>query len=431
MPEIVEGISPNHPLILEALLNARWAIKPDTFELILGIVQGQGDEKQAALIRGGRLSNDVRNVELLGQGIAVIPMVGPIIPRASMFSEVSGLVSAQGLQKDFAAAMDDPQVKSIVFDVDSPGGAVTGIAELSQMIFEARGKKPITSYVRGLGASAAYWVLSAADKVVLSETAEVGSIGIVMGYTDRSKRDKEEGVQRIEIVSSLSPKKRLDPMTPEGRMAYQEVVDELANIMVANIARNRKVGVDHVTSGFGEGFVLVGQKAVDRKMADSVSTFDAVVARDMERNNKKGVLFMADKDKTYTQAETDALIAEAKAEGRKEGKAEGIAAGAKAERERIQAIEAVSAPGHEDLIAKMKFEDGATAESVALAVVQAQAKVRQAKGDAEKSDATKLATQGAGAGAQTPVKKDEKTTGLSAAIAAGANARRTLEPTTK
>lgn len=415
-----QNVPVNHPLVLEALLNTRWAVKPETFELIVGIVQGQGDEKQAAAIRGSRLSNETRNVELLGQGIAILPIVGPIVPRASLFSEVSGLASAQGLQKDFAAAIDDLSVKSIVFDVDSPGGAVTGIAELSQMIFEARGKKPITAYVRGLGASAAYWVLSAADRIVVAPTAELGSIGVVMGY---SRREPDKSIQSIEIVSSLSPKKRLDPLTPEGKQAYQEVVDELAIVMVSNIARNRGVSAEQVTSQFGEGFVLVGQKAVDRKMADSVSTFDAVVTHEMARNNKKGVLFMADKDKTYTQAETDALIAEA----RKEGETIGRAAGAKAERERIQSIEAVQAPGHEALVADMKFKEGTTAADVALAVVQAQAKVRQAAAAATTTDATRLAEQATGAGNATPAKgADEKNAGLAAAIAGGANARRTL-----
>lgn len=413
-----EVITADHPLVLEAILRSKWAIKPEAFELILAVVQGQGDEKLAAQLRAGRLSNTTRDVEMLA-GTAVIPIVGPIVPRADFFTEVSGLVSAQGLQKDFAAAIDDASVKSILFDVDSPGGAVTGIAELSQMIFEARGKKKIYAYVRGMGASAAYWALSAADQIFVSETAEVGSIGIVAAFRDTSKRDAQEGVQRIEIVSSVSPKKRLSPTTDEGRAAFQGLVDELAEVMVKNIARNRGVSPEGVVSGFGEGFMFVGQKAVDRNMADKVSTFEAVLAQ--LNTQPKGVFSMsgtaaAESPKTYTAEELEAA------------KTASFAEGAKAERKRIQDIEAVKAPGHETLVADLKFKDGMTAEKVALAVLEAQETKRSAKVNAEESDAKALAEKAKGAGTPAssggPATEAEQVAGLSAAIAKGGNARR-------
>lgn len=427
----MEAISLKHPLVAQLVLDSKWAIKSETFEIILNAMNGQGDEKQAAELRATKLSNRPRYVELLADGIAVIPVEGPIIPRADFFSEVCGIASSDGLAKDFLAAMEDPKVKSIVFDIDSPGGAVTGIAELSALIYANRGKKHVTAYGRGLVASAAFWAFSAADKLLIASTAEVGSVGVVMAYRNDEKKMEKEGVTLVEIVSSVSPKKRLKPTTAEGKAAFQAVVDSLADVMVADIARNRGVSAEDVEKNFGEGFIFVGKEAVDRKMADGLTTFEAVISAEMERNKPKGAFFMDTNPatatapvKTYSAAETDALIKTAKEEGHKAG----FTAGAEAERARIASIEAIKAPGYEALIAANKMKPEMTADKVAGLIVAAQAEKAEKAAAAHGKDATALAkeTAEAGSGAATPTgsgEEAEKTAAL-AFMVKGANGNR-------
>lgn len=113
-------------------------------------------------------------------------------------------------------------------------GCVTG---------DARGTKPVIAYASGDAASGAYWIASATDEIVVSETSALGSIGVVGIY--RGKTTKEF-TETVEIVSSQSPHKRLDPMSDDGRAKLQTRIDAMADVFVSTIARNRSVTPDHV-----------------------------------------------------------------------------------------------------------------------------------------------------------------------------------------
>lgn len=126
------------------------------------------------------------------------------------------------------------------------------------MIYQARGRKPIVAYIGGAGCSAAFWVATAADEVVIDATARLGSIGTVMTFRTRKKSDTDQ-TEVLEIVSSQSPNKRLDPASEEGRKAYQSELDNLADIFIDRVARNMGVSRETVLNDFGKGGVLIGQ----------------------------------------------------------------------------------------------------------------------------------------------------------------------------
>src|SRR3990172_13252741 len=112
-----------------------------------------------------------------GNAVAVIPIVGTLIPRGNMLLESSGAVSVQRVTAAFRAALNDPEVGSILLDIDSPGGQVGGIEELSNEIYQARGQKPITAVANTLAASAAYWLARAAGELVGAPSGGGGGIG--------------------------------------------------------------------------------------------------------------------------------------------------------------------------------------------------------------------------------------------------------------
>jgi ClpP class serine protease len=161
-------------------------------------------------------------------------------------------------------------VHAILLHVDSPGGEVSGIAEFADRLFAARSQKPITAYVSDLGASAGYWLASAADQVVVAETAALGSIGVVMAVRDPQAQKAKE----IEFVSSQSPNKRPNPGTESGKAQYQSLVDALGDVFVGAVARNRGVDPEIVLSDFGGGGLFIGQQAVDAGLADTVGSFE-------------------------------------------------------------------------------------------------------------------------------------------------------------
>lgn len=227
----------------------------------------------AVAARAGKPLDGAERVSVR-DGVALLPVVGPIVRRGGLFADVSGASSISRLATDFHTALADPSVRAILLVVDSPGGEANGVNEFAQMVYAARGQKPITAYIEGMGASAAYWIASAADDVVVDAIAVVGSIGAV-----RTMPSPQGGAARtIEIVSSQSPNKRPDVATERGRQQIQDQVDALADVFVAAVARNRNVSTDTVLADFGQGGLFIGQAAIDVGLADALGSFEQTLA---------------------------------------------------------------------------------------------------------------------------------------------------------
>lgn len=219
-------------------------------------------------------------------GTAILYIEGPLFKKANLMVEFCGATSYEMVRKDFQAAIDDDSVHSIVLMIDSPGGQANGCDELAAAIFAARGTKPITSYVSGMAASGGYWIAAAADEIVVSDGALLGSIGVVLGVEDRSPGDERRGVKNYQFVSSQSPGKRPDPGTEAGASQIQTMVDDLADVFISAIATYRGITVEDVIAKFGAGGLKVGAKAVAAGMADKVGSFEGVIASLNDRGSK-------------------------------------------------------------------------------------------------------------------------------------------------
>jgi ClpP class serine protease len=260
---------------LDAMLSiaSREDIDPDSLAHIM-----HGPKSLA--LRDGRRRDDSERTQMLG-GVARIVIDGPIYRYADYFTKYSGGVTTESLARDFQTALDDPAVAAIALIIDSPGGEATGINELADTIYAARGKKPIGAYIEGYGASAAYWIASAADIVTVDESALVGSIGTVMGVLDPGKRIK----MTIDFVSTQSPKKRVDPTTEDGRMYLQSLVDDMTEVFIAKVMRNRSMTRAEVLAI--EGGMRIGQHAVSAGLADSLGAEDRLIRDLAEQATRK------------------------------------------------------------------------------------------------------------------------------------------------
>ncbi len=286
-----------------------WAITEAGLRQILEIAERTNPTPEAVAAQIGHPLENTRRVDVR-DGVAVIPIVGPVFRYANLFTEVSGATSIDVLARDFNEAVANPSVRAVLLNVNSPGGEADGVNELSRMIYEARGCKPVVAYVGGLAASSAYWIASAADEIVAEESALFGSIGVVATFRDTRGRDAKAGVATYEIVSSQSPYKRPDSATEEGREQIQVIVDSQAEIFINAVARNRRVNPETIQANFGRGNLVPASQAITAGMADRLGTYETTLAAFAARFQRtKGVIVMEQPTTTAT-APPDTHLAE-------------------------------------------------------------------------------------------------------------------------
>src|SRR5262249_48344987 len=129
----------------------------------------------------------------VANGTAILPVFGTLVQRATGLDAPSGLTSYVQLAAEFEQALSDPEVRQILFQIDSPGGEASGLFDLTDQIMQARGRKPVVAFADGMAASAAYAIASAAGKFYVSQSAIVGSIGVVLEHIDMSQANPADG----------------------------------------------------------------------------------------------------------------------------------------------------------------------------------------------------------------------------------------------
>lgn len=309
------------PFLRAAILAHPWAIMPDRLEAMVEVVSRRFDgirldRAEIDSIKGERVYNGTlnyfssdgspsaydataQNSNSGGPGlIAVINVMGVIAQHASQVDDVSGAggTSTERVANSFRAAISDPSVKAIILNVDSPGGNVNGVQALADEIFKARGTKPVIAQANSLIASAAYWIASQADEIVMTPGANVGSIGVYGLHKDVSAAAAAEGV-KFTFVSAGKYKVEgnpYEPLTDEAKAAMQDPVDAYYSDFVGAVARGRGVAANDVINGFGEGRVVKDKQAVKMGMADRIGTLDETIKRVAGGKTKPGMKALSD-----------------------------------------------------------------------------------------------------------------------------------------
>jgi signal peptide peptidase SppA len=215
--------------------------------------------------------------------VAVLPLVGPISHRPGFFQEFFGGVSTIQWGRAFDDLMAAKDVSTIILDIDSPGGVVSGTVELANKIYSARSKKRIIAVANTWMASAAYFIGSQAHELAITPSGEVGSIGVRAMHVDVSEALRKAG-QRISVITSAKRKAETDPyapLSPEARKELQAGVNYYHGQFVDAVARGRGVSRATVNRDFGEGAMLRPPTAIAVGAADSVATLEDVIDREM------------------------------------------------------------------------------------------------------------------------------------------------------
>lgn len=267
--------------LLRAAESIAWAIQPEKLEAILELLELRAEGKSFSPAEvEARVGSQERPPERSGSGVAVLPVFGVIAHRMGSFEEISGGTSTEQLISRLDQMLGDERIGTLVLDVNSPGGTVHGVPEAAARIFEARGRKRIIAVANATMASAAYWLASAADEVVVTPSGEVGSIGVFAIHTEVSKQQEEIGIKRTIVRAGRfkADTNRYEPLSQEAREHLQLSVDDYYRLFVEAVAAHRGVSPDAVRGGFGEGRVLTAERAVAAGLADRVATLDQVLA---------------------------------------------------------------------------------------------------------------------------------------------------------
>lgn len=239
--------------------------------------------------RAGATSRPAAATRTAGGSIAVLSVQGLIMQRSSALSEIFGGTSTQLFSAQLREAADDDNCSAILVIFDSAGGACYGTGEAACELLRARISKPVIGFVDSQCASAAYWMASCCSELICTPGGETGSVGVWECHVDESEALKAAGLKPT-IISAGRFKTEgtsFSPLSQEAKGFKQSRVDDYFRAFTGTVARGRRVSVDTVRSGFGEGRMLGAQAALKAGMVDSIGTVSDVIAG-MMRNIKSG-----------------------------------------------------------------------------------------------------------------------------------------------
>ncbi len=259
-----------------------WSILPSHLDAMLAIdVRSNDFNIDTEARRALTAANRSRRSAQVQRNIAVLPLMGILSQRPTWMSELFGGTSTDRFGREFDALVADSSVDAIVLDVDSPGGNYPGVPELASKILAARGSKPIVAVANSMAASAAYWIASAADELVVTPSGDVGSIGVLWVHEDYSGANERIGVKPTYIAygqhkTEANPD---GPLSSEAREHIQRQVDDAGRMFERSVAKHRGTTPQIVHDTFGQGRTYSAREAVARGMADRIGTLEAEVDR--------------------------------------------------------------------------------------------------------------------------------------------------------
>lgn len=269
--------------IIQACAAEPWAMHTAKLRAVIDVLAfqafgGKLDDTEIEARVSDRRASDVQRA---AGAVAILPIYGVLSQRQNMLQATSGGTSVEMAAAAFRTLMADDQVKAVVMNFDSPGGMTNGIEEFSQEIFNARGTKPIVAQVDSLAASAALWLASACDEIVITPGGSVGSVGVFAVHEEMSKALEAEGITRT-LISSGGVKGTINdfmPLSDEAKAEIKSRVDYVDGLFVKALSRNRGVTQAAVPEQFGRGEMFSPKAALDRGLVDRIAPLSETLGR--------------------------------------------------------------------------------------------------------------------------------------------------------
>jgi ClpP class serine protease len=270
--------------IRAALYAQPWLILPEWLDTLCGIVEahmaGQTLDFQA---KAQPAKDDDELPFDYVDGVAIIPIQGPIFPKANLMTRLSGATALSDVMENLEIAIAlDP--KKIIFDIDSPGGSAQGIADAAERIRMASITEhcQILALCNGVTASAAYLLASQCEAVFAISGSMIGSIGVVTRLENSDRAERNEGNDPIVIRSSeLKGIGAGGPITPSQIQDMQRLTLGLFSMFKANVQMGRP-GIDIEAVSTGQMWFATSHNedssAMDMGLIDGISTMEQMIS---------------------------------------------------------------------------------------------------------------------------------------------------------
>lgn len=254
--------------VLAQLYSQPWLLSPETHALIVKVVEAHAGDTDGAIREGEGACGQAVTLDQMEviDGIAYIPVGGVLGNHLTGFERGSGAVDLAWIHEELDLAEADEEVKSILLDIDSPGGMHAGIPELADRIMQV--EKPIRSFTESMAASGAYWLASATDDFFVTDSSQVGSVGTYIPWVDQSKRFEAMGL-KVEPITSGKYKAMGYPgtsLTEDHRALLQSRVDEITADFKSYVRLNFPDARDEDM----QGQLVSGRHAASNGMASAV-----------------------------------------------------------------------------------------------------------------------------------------------------------------
>lgn len=214
-------------------------------------------------------------------GVGVISINGGLVSTDKWYLKYMGMVGYPHIQDSLVEAYKRPDVTSVVLQIKSPGGAVSGVKETGDAIRALNTFKPVSTFADGIMASGGYWLGSQTGDITAGEMSQLGSIGVIMTHLEYSKMLEQAGItatvmRKGEYKALLSP---YEPLSDKARAQAQADMDFIYEAFTSDVARGMNVAQDRVKSSWGEGKVFWTDEAVSLGMANSSGSLTDAVAK--------------------------------------------------------------------------------------------------------------------------------------------------------
>ncbi len=262
------------PYLASRLYGTPLLIARPKLEVILGVVARKlaGDTLPTpppSSVDTG-MTGGLQNLE----GIAVLPVLGTLVRRSSYIGAASGLTSYHDIEAMAEQAFADPAVRAVLLEIDSSGGEAGGVFDLAQRLraLSQTSGKPLWAIADEAALSAAYAIACAADRLWLTRTAEVGSIGVVAVHVDESVADAKAGLNYTFLHAGAH---KVDghphaPLPVPVAADIQTDIDKLHDQFIVLVAGFRRLTPEVIRDT--EARVYRGEAALQAGLADQIGT---------------------------------------------------------------------------------------------------------------------------------------------------------------
>nr|CRH06582.1 Putative protein C. Serine peptidase. MEROPS family S49 [Candidatus Magnetococcus massalia] len=259
------------------ILGAPLMVDRARLETILSVIGPRLGLEPSAMPSGFEPKDHSSDLMVTPNGVAIVPIHGTLVKRAGAIEAASGLTSYTSIEEKILDAATDPAVKAILMDIDSPGGEVGGVFDLAAIIQEIGQEKPVWALADD-AFSAAYLIASQAHRIIVPQTAGVGSIGVIAAHVDESEKDAKDGRSYTTVFAGARKNDFSShaPLSDSARSNLQQEVNRLYGMFTGMVAVGRDASESEVRAT--EAGLFFGSNAVSAGLADQVGTIRDALA---------------------------------------------------------------------------------------------------------------------------------------------------------